>query len=48
MNYKIYIKEYSDDINIEDIIADYNSKATKKDCIKFYKTIYSKQMNFKE
>ena len=47
VNYKIYIKEYSD-INIEDIIADYNSKATKKDFVKFYKTIYSKQMNFKE
>ena len=47
VNYKIYIKENSN-INLEDIIADYNSKATKKDCIKFYQKIYSNKLNFKE
>lgn len=46
VNYKIYLKEKSS-INIKDIIEDYNSKTTKKDCIKFYKIVYSNQTNFK-
>lgn len=47
VNYKIYIKENST-INIEEIINDYNNKSVKKDCIKFYKIIYSSNINFKE
>lgn len=47
VNYKIFIKGKSN-INIENIITDYNSKATKKDNIKFYQKIYSSQINFKE
>lgn len=46
-NYKIYIKENSN-INVGEIIEDYNSKSTKKDCIKVYQIIYSNKTSFKE
>lgn len=46
INYRIYIKDESN-INIDDIIAKYNSKVTKKDCIKIYQKIYTKQTNLK-
>ena len=47
VNYKIYIKEGTN-INIDEIIKDYNSKVTNKDCIKFYEKIYSNNTSFKE
>lgn len=46
VNYKIFIKEDSD-VNIDKIIEEYNSKSTKKDCIKYYKKIYSNR-SFKD
>ena len=46
VNYKIFIKENSD-ANIDKIIEKYNSKSTKKDCIKYYEKIYSNR-SFKE
>ena len=47
INYRIVIKEQST-VNIEDIIKEYNSQATKKDCIKYYEKVYSNKTNFKE
>ena len=47
VHYKIFIKENSC-VNLDDIIKDYNSKATNKDCIKFYEIIYTSKKSFKE
>ena len=47
VNYKIFVKEKSN-ADIDEIIREYNSKSTNKDKIKFYETIYSNQINFKE
>ncbi len=46
VNYKIFIKKGST-IKIDEIISNYNSKATKKDNIKFYEITYTNQVNFK-
>ncbi len=46
VNYKIFVKENSS-LDVEDLIQEYNAKATKKDCIKFYEIVYSNQTNLK-